>query len=685
LITCLSFLYALGLAPLSTACTTPSVCLMMWCSEVAVAVVVLLVQNSWAQHQQPYHHQMNVVRDNCADICESYYGSDQNIFFQQQQINDHWQSCVRGCSAYGVHEASIGNDPINVLNNCNFSCDDMFYGENIKSCKAGCSFNYEAAVAANSELQHLQAAPRMSRMEEIELPSGPADQGIAQPQQQQPLPPIVQLLNRIMPRINNIMQQTFARQLVEEEEPSSPHIIQHQPQMMEEEREFGAPVVRSFVIPLSRVEGMFGSKQSEDPSPVFSQLFETASNLIQNIPEIPRISMESPWSNFPFLQQNGGVGDQRGELIISRSGPGYSETKRYNLNDGQLIEIDEETRMDNDGLAHVNPMDTDFNESDVEMIDPYFHQQQQVVPAVEAEEHYASEPAYIMDPFTIADNQYVQDPYNMMHLPAFPHQDNTIVDTSPEFDKDLQQSEQLAVESKEMDEVLPAVVENEVAPSFDDEEAVEKAEVEAVAAPQPFREFIVEMNTNDMDIRSLRERLMNFFHLREEQPYVSSVKSDYRDVSCDSDTLPLKDWLACAHLNVGVPRWLTAATIALGIIFSVWLCLVIPSAAPKRKIKNLVIKTQKLSKPSDTVGRELTAAEAKEVEAATANSREPVIAVIKVDLPPTYGVVAPESPVPSYKSDMTPGSPAPSYKSIDTPLRNPEKKLEPVHGGESVA
>ena len=31
---------------------------------------------------------------------------------------------------------------------------------------------------------------------------------------------------------------------------------------------------------------------------------------------------------------------------------------------------------------------------------------------------------------------------------------------------------------------------------------------------QPFREFIVEMNTNDMDIRSLRERLMNFFHLR---------------------------------------------------------------------------------------------------------------------------------------------------------------------------
>merc|ERR1711983_309204 len=105
------------------------------------------------------------------------------------------------------------------------------------------------------------------------------------------------------------------------------------------------------------------------------------------------------------------------------------------------------------------------------------------------------------------------------------------------------------------------------------------------------------------------------------------------DNECSSRNLSWSDWVSCLHAKVGVPRWLTAATIALGIIFSVWLCLVIPSAAPKRKIKNLVIKTQKLSRPSDTVGRELTAAEAKEVEAATANSREPVIAVIKVDLP----------------------------------------------------
>ena len=47
-----------------------------------------------------------------------------------------------------------------------------------------------------------------------------------------------------------------------------------------------------------------------------------------------------------------------------------------------------------------------------------------------------------------------------------------------------------------------------------------------------------------------------------------------------------------------------------------------------------------------------------------------MVAVINVDLPPTYGdlPVVPGSPAPSYKSDMAaavPASPAPSYKSMD--------------------
>ena len=57
-------------------------------------------------------------------------------------------------------------------------------------------------------------------------------------------------------------------------------------------------------------------------------------------------------------------------------------------------------------MAHVNPMDTDFNESDVEMIDPFG------VPSLglEAEEHLAaSEPSFMSsDPFRIPSEQYVQ-------------------------------------------------------------------------------------------------------------------------------------------------------------------------------------------------------------------------------------------------------------------------------------
>ena len=119
---------------------------------------------------------------------------------------------------------------------------------------------------------------------------------------------------------------------------------------------------------------------------------------------------------------------------------------------------------------------------------------------------------------------------------------------------------------------------------------------------------------------------------------------------------------------MGVPRWLTAATISLGIIFSIWLCLVIPSTAPKRKVKTLFIKGEKPSAALLKAVKEAEAAKAKEAEASGNKKDEYMVAVINVDLPPTYGDVAlPGSPAPSYKSDMAPvpGSPAPSYKSMD--------------------
>merc|ERR1711874_492863 len=169
------------------------------------------------------------------------------------------------------------------------------------------------------------------------------------------------------------------------------------------------------------------------------------------------------------------------------------------------------------------------------------------------------------------------------------------------------------------------------------------------------------------------------------QRYRSMAEREYLDNECSSRNLSWSDWASCLHTKVGVPRWLTAATISLGIIFSIWLCLVIPSTAPKRKVKTLLIKGEK---PSAAIlkavkeAEDAAAAKAKEAEASGLKKQDVMVAVINVDLPPPYGAlpVVPGSPAPSYKSDMAaavPASPAPSYKSMD--LAANTVALEPVH------
>ena len=68
-----------------------------------------------------------------------------------------------------------------------------------------------------------------------------------------------------------------------------------------------------------------------------------------------------------------------------------------------------------------------------------------------------------------------------------------------------------------------------------------------------------------------------------------------------------------------MPRWLTAATISLGIVFSIWLCLVIPAAAPKQKVKQAAIVIAQVSPTAAAKAKEAeasaSAAKAKELEA----------------------------------------------------------------------
>merc|ERR1712106_847237 len=122
--------------------------------------------------------------------------------------------------------------------------------------------------------------------------------------------------------------------------------------------------------------------------------------------------------------------------------------------------------------------------------------------------------------------------------------------------------------------------------------------------------------------------------------YRSMAEEEYLDDnSCSSHHLKWSDWVACLHARVGVPRWLTATTISLGLVIS--------SAAPKQRIRALVIKTEK---PSAALAKAKEAEAASKACEAAGVDPKTVVSVVRVDLPPCYGEVRPASPAPSYRS-----------------------------------
>jgi len=316
-----------------------------------------------------------------------------------------------------------------------------------------------------------------------------------------------------------------------------------------------------------------------------------------------------------------------GKLTVIKAGPGFHEEKHFDIGpNGKLTEV-KPIQM-HDALEHANPMDTHFNSNDVEV----FHDEDEDVGNNNESEITEVESAKIA--------------------------------TEPVMDV------------RGLEEQEPELPKAEVVESVEDFGAKE----------YPFLSVL--RNTVEENER-ISQQILSKYRAMAEEEYLD-------DNSCSSHHLKWSDWVACLHAKVGVPRWLTAATISLGIVFSVWLCLVIPSSAPKQRLRALVIKAEKPSaavakaKEAEAAASAAAAAEkAKEAEAAGFDAKDYVVAVVNVDMPPTYGDCGPTpgSPAPSYKSDMAgpavPGSPAPSYRSVDIPVEKEEKaekaELEPVH------
>jgi len=318
---------------------------------------------------------------------------------------------------------------------------------------------------------------------------------------------------------------------------------------------------------------------------------------------------------------------EMGKLTVIKAGPGFHEEKHFDIGpNGKLTEV-KPIEM-HDALEHANPMDTHFNSNDVEV----FHDKDEDVAKISESD------------ITEAQSEKVE--------------------------------KEPVMDVRGLEEQEPELPKAEVVESVEDFGAKE----------YPFLSVL--RNTVEENER-ISQQILSKYRAMAEEEYLD-------DNSCSSHHLKWSDWVACLHAKVGVPRWLTAATISLGIVFSVWLCLVIPSSAPKQRLRALVIKAEKPSaavakaKEAEAAASAATAAaKAKEAEAAGFDAKDYVVAVVNVDMPPTYGDCAPTpgSPAPSYKSDMAgpvvPGSPAPSYKSVDIPVEKEEKaekaELEPVH------
>merc|ERR1719315_451662 len=278
--------------------------------------------------------------------------------------------------------------------------------------------------------------------------------------------------------------------------------------------------------------------------------------------------------------------------------------------------------------------------------------------------------------------------------PMDTHFNSNDVEVFHDKDEDVAKNSESAITEAESEKVEKEPV-MDVRGLEDQEPELPKAQVVQTVEDFGAKEYpflSVLRNTVEENER-ISQQILSKYRAMAEEEYLD-------DNSCSSHHLKWSDWVACLHAKVGVPRWLTAATISLGIVFSVWLCLVIPSSAPKQRLRALVIKSEKpsaaVAKAKEAEAAAAAAAKAKEAEAAGFDAKDYVVAVVNVDMPPTYGDCGPVpgSPAPSYKSDMAapvvPGSPAPSYRSVDIPVEKEEKDekvdLEPVHEKkESVA
>merc|ERR1712142_603598 len=143
--------------------------------------------------------------------------------------------------------------------------------------------------------------------------------------------------------------------------------------------------------------------------------------------------------------------------------------------------------------------------------------------------------------------------FNSNDVEVFHDKDEDVAKNS-EFDITEAQSEKV-----EKEPVMDVRGLEEQEPELPKAEVVESVE-DFGAKEYPFLSVL--RNTVEENER-ISQQILSKYRAMAEEEYLD-------DNSCSSHHLKWSDWVACLHAKVGVPRWLTAATISLGIVFSVW-------------------------------------------------------------------------------------------------------------------
>merc|ERR1712128_332028 len=575
----------------------------------------------------------------CQTRCLQVYSVHTNEFDQNPAL----EACQRGCEFFSRIEFRNGvQEPLNTLRNCNYSCDERFEGPGLPACQSGCGFHFDNDVTQSPPSQSPPQGPNMMRTQTFTRPepsrptiisSGRSDQPLPIIMRQEPSRPTMMRSEPPRPTIT-MMRSEPPRPTIMRSEPPRPMMsMRAQNPFMNLLRSQGpitirqnTPIVPQMMTEMTprpmnmspSQEGPIVTKQNPNGPTIIGfslpQLLSRVNSMIPRmeqgaVPRVMEISMRNPFRDFqrpsmslpemprmvegffgrkdddiePFMEETLFGDDDDSDDFIQESLFGRKDDdiepfggfeglfEQINNHMGRLMSA---MPQQMGGLRGMMPFGqpTELGKLTIIKAGPGFHEEKhfdigpngKLTEVAPIQMHDALEHANPMDTH-----------FNSNDVEVFHDEDEDVVKTN---DAEVTEVESEKVEKEPVMDVRGL---EEQEPELPKLESVE----DFSAKEYPFLSVL--RNTVEENERISQQILSKYRSMAEEE-YLD-------DNSCSSHHLKWSDWVACLHAKVGVPRWLTAATISLGIVFSVWLCLVIPSSAPKQRLRALVIKAEKPS------------------------------------------------------------------------------------------